>query len=58
MKRNLALGFVFPTYFQFGEYFSVGVIYRPTFYRPDLTDKFAYEHLISVDFAWKIRLKK
>jgi len=57
-KNYFAFGFVFPAYFQFGEYFNIGVIYRPTFFRPNLTDKFAYEHLISIDFAWKIRIKK
>jgi hypothetical protein len=57
-KSHYALGLIFPTYFELGEPFNVGVIYRPSFYRPTLTNKFAYEHLISIDFAWKIRLKK
>lgn len=57
-KSNNAFGLIFPTYFQFGDYFNIGVVYRPTFYRPKLTDKFKYEHLISIDFAWKVRLKK
>ena len=53
-----AFGFIIPTYYQPGNYFNIGVVYRPTFYRPNMTDKFAYEHIISVDFAWKIRIKK
>ena len=57
-KNHNAFGLIFPGYFQLGEYFYVGVVYRPTFYRPNVMDKFSYEHLISVDFAWKIRLKK
>jgi len=57
-KKEYALGFVFPAYFQFGEYFNLGLVYRPTFFRVNATNKFAYEHLISLDFAWKIRLKK
>jgi len=57
-KRHYSLGLIFPTYFQMGEHFNIGVVYRPTFFRPSLTNKFAYEHLISVDFAWKIRIKK
>ena len=57
-KSHHALGFIFPTYFQMGESFNIGVIYRPTFYRPNMTDKFRYEHLVSIDFAWKIRLKR
>lgn len=57
-KSSNAIGLIFPTYLQLGEHFNVGVIYRPTFYRPKLNDKFKYEHLISIDFAWKIRVKK
>lgn len=58
MKSNYSLGLVFPVYCQLGERFHIGTIYRPSFYRPNATNKFAYEHLISIDFAWKIRLKK
>lgn len=43
---------------QRSEDFNIGIVYRPTFYRPDLINKFKYEHLISIDFAWKIRLMK
>ena len=57
-KSHNAFGLIFPTYFQSGKYFNVGIIYRPTFYRQNITDKFSYEHLISMDFAWKIRIKK
>lgn len=57
-KSSNAFGLIFPTYFQVGEHFHIGVVYRPTFYRPTMIDKFKYEHLISIDFAWKIRLKK
>ena len=57
-KSHYAFGLIFPTYFQLSEHFNIGVVYRPTFYRPNMTDKFKYEHLISIDFAWKIRLKK
>ena len=57
-KREYALGFVFPAYWQFGEYFNFGVVYRPTFYRANATDQFAYEHVISLDMMLKIRIKK
>ena len=57
-KSHNAIGLIFPTYFQCGDRFYIGLIYRPTFLRPALTKKFQYEHLISIDFAWKIRLKK
>ena len=58
IKSHNTFGLILPTYFQLGEYFNMGVVYRPTFYRPNMADKFLYEHLISIDFAWKIRLKK
>ena len=57
-KSSNAFGLIFPTYFQQGKHFNMGVVYRPTFYRPKMTNKFKYEHLISIDFAWKIRIKK
>jgi hypothetical protein len=57
-KTNNALGLIFSSYFQATSYFNMGVIYRPTFFRPDIAPTFKYEHLISIDFAWKIRLKK
>lgn len=57
-KSNYSFGLVFPAYFQLGDHFNIGIIYRPSFYRPGSSPKFLYEHLISMDFAWKIRLKK
>lgn len=57
-KSHNTFGLIFPTYFQLGEHFNIGLVYRPTFYRPNLPNKFSYEHLISIDFAWKIRIKK
>jgi len=55
-KTNKALGLVFSSYFQATPNFYLGVIYRPTLLRPDIKPTFKYEHLISIDFAWKIRL--
>ncbi|HYC28150.1 MAG TPA: hypothetical protein VEB42_05025 [Chitinophagaceae bacterium] len=57
-KSSNAFGLIFPVYFQLGEHFHLGAVYRPTFYRPNLDDKFSYEHLISIDLAWKLRLGK
>lgn len=57
-KTNNALGLIFSSYFQAIPHFYIGVIYRPTFLRLDIAPTFKYEHLISIDFAWKIRLKK
>ena len=57
-KSHRALGLVFPVYYGAGEYFNAGLIYRPTFLRLADANPLRYEHLISIDFAWKIRLNK
>ena len=56
-NTNYALGFIFPMYYQFDKSFFAGVIYRPTFYRFSESNPFKYEHLISIDFGWKLRIK-
>lgn len=48
-------GFVFPMYYQLGRLFHLGVIYRPSFYRANVDPAYRYEHVISVDFAWKFK---
>lgn len=57
-RTDYSLGLVFPFYIQTGEYFNIGVIYRPSFLTVSPSAKFKYEHLVSVDFAWKIPLTK
>lgn len=57
-RTSESLGFTVTGYHQFGELFFVGLIYRPTFLNVNPQVKFNYEHLISLDFAWKIRIKK
>ena len=56
-KSHHAFGFTFPAYFQLTKFFNMGIIYRPTFYRPNMAEKFLYEHIVSVDVAFKIRIK-
>ncbi len=58
MKSNNAFGFVFPIYYMFGEHFFAGVVYRPSIFRLSTTNPFYYEHLLSIDFGWKIRIIK
>lgn len=50
------LGLIIPIYYRLGKKFHLGLIYRPTFYRPTLIDKFKYEHTISLDLMWKLYL--
>jgi hypothetical protein len=53
-----ALGAVGSIYFQVTRKFHVGMVYRPTFYRPSRLDKYNYEHTLSIDFAWKFLLNR
>ena len=57
-KSSNSLGFTIDGYHQIGKRFHIGLIYRPTLLNvyPDID--FKYEHLISLDFKWKFRLKK
>ena len=57
-KSNKAIGFIFPAYYMPADHFFVGVVYRPTLFRLSSDNPFQYEHLISIDFGWKIKLKK
>jgi len=53
-----SLGFVFPAYYHIGQNFRIGLTYKPSFYRPNFTEKWAYDHTISFDFALRLRLAK
>lgn len=57
-KSSNSIGFTLDGYHQIGKRFHIGLIYRPTILNvyPDVD--FKYEHLISLDFKWKIRLRK
>lgn len=55
-KSHNAWGFIFPASYQCGSYFDVGLVYRPTFFTPQLEKKFTYEHSLSIEFAWKFKL--
>lgn len=57
-RKSKSFGITANTYFQLGRSFCIGVVYRPTFYTVKPTTGFQYEHLISLDFAWKIPLRR
>lgn len=57
-KSSNTIGFTFDGYHQIGKRFYIGLIYRPTLLNIYPEVDFKYEHLISLDFKWKIRLKK
>ena len=57
-KTDYSLGLIFPMYCKFGDYFSIGLIYRPSFLKVYPITDFKYEHLISIDLAWNLFLIK
>ncbi len=57
-KTNYALGLISSFYYQITPIFHFGIVYRPTFLRPDIEPTFKYEHSISIDIGWKIPLGK
>ncbi|GAB3920813.1 hypothetical protein [Mucilaginibacter myungsuensis] len=54
---NYAGGLLFNSYWRLSNAFNVGAIYRPSFVGFG-NNTSTYEHLISLDVAWKIHLKK
>lgn len=57
-KSHAAVGFILPIYYQLGKSLHVGLIYKPTFYPgPRSSQIGTYEHTISFELAWKIRLR-
>lgn len=55
-KTSSSLGIRTNIYYQVGKHFFTGLIYRPSFLRIDPKFEFKYEHLLSIDFGWKIKL--
>lgn len=57
-KSNYGIGIITNGYFRAGENFYIGINYKPTLLNIKPASKFQYEHVISFDLMWKIRLKK
>lgn len=57
-RKSQSLGLSTDVYFQFGRYFFVGVVYKISLYQIQPKAEFKYEHLISLDFAFKLPLRK
>ncbi|MEM9671061.1 MAG: hypothetical protein AAF992_00605 [Bacteroidota bacterium] len=55
-KTSHTLGAVVPAYVQLGEQLMIGVVYRPTFLRFNINPTLAYEHLVSLDFVWRVHI--
>jgi hypothetical protein len=54
---NQSIGLNFATYYNVYKNFNVGIVYRPQFLTIDPTTKLNYQHSISLDIAWKWRIK-
>jgi hypothetical protein len=55
-ESSNSAGFTTSLYRQMTNQFSIGLVYRPTILRITPRTEFSYEHLISLDFCWKIRV--
>ena len=55
-KNHGTFGLIFPVSILYKNFIGGKIVYKPTFYRPYLTDKFTYEHLISIEFVYKLRV--
>ncbi len=55
-KTNHALGLTFSFYHQFGKYFFMSLMYRPTFFVVSPNISIQHEQVISLTMAWKFRL--
>ena len=56
VKSNNALGLVLSTYFYPDPSFRFGIVYRPTFYSFGQVDAYQYQHLITLDLGFKLKL--
>jgi len=55
-RSHNALGAEFPVNFQLTNGFHAGLLYRPTFITFNNGAAFNYEHLLSIQIGWRIRL--
>jgi hypothetical protein len=56
-KSNYGIGLVGNSYFRVIENLFVGINYRPFFFNIKPLNNLQYEHVLSFDFTWKVRLK-
>ena len=55
-KRSVSAGLIFSGHYFTGRSFHIGLQYCPSLWRLYENPGFRYEHVISLDLAWKIRL--
>ncbi len=54
--QNKNLGLTFNTYYRLGKALNIGLIYQPSILNITTNPKFIYEHLISCELNWRIKL--
>ncbi len=57
-RTSHSLGFVFPVYYYTRRSFYLGMVYRPMLVQFAHGTHFKYQHTLSFDFGWRIRLTK
>lgn len=57
-RRSQNLGLILNSYFRIGNGFNIGLVYRPYFIKFKSGFQLDYEHLITLDFMWRIRIVK
>ncbi len=55
-RQYNSLGLTVPFHFQLSNYWHIGLVYDPTFYRPQLENQWAYDHTINIQFVCKVRV--
>ena len=55
-RINHGLGIATNVYYQFSKAFFLGVVYNPTFITTYPKTEFNYQHVISLELQWKIKL--
>jgi hypothetical protein len=55
-RTSLDLGLLLNTYYRIGRAFHIGLIYRPCFFKFRSEEPWGYEHVLSLDIMWRIRL--
>lgn len=54
--KNKNLGFTFNSYYRLGKTIHLGLIYQPSLLHLNNGPEFIYEHLISLEVNWRIKL--
>jgi hypothetical protein len=55
-RSTKSIGLIFSAYHKIGRWFNLGIIYKPSLYNFSDQRGFVYEHLVSLDLAWKVHL--